>query len=495
MPETSQPATFCRQHFAALAIAVLALAAFNLLWRVNLELVSEWDESLYATSAWEMLRSGRWIATTFLGNVDYYNVKPPLNVWLLAASFKALGVNLVSMRIVSALSACCTVAVLMVWARRFMRQPLVALLAGVVLSACFAFVYVHAGRSGNTDSLFTLLILLTVVTLWAAQERPWSIVWLGPVAAGVFLLKGMAVLMPVAIILAVESWRYAHGRRREWRAVACAALLFVVPVGAWTWARWRVDQAHFLDRLFFYDFVGGTLTALEGHEGGLLYYADVLQKYHYDWLVAGAVALFLFPIPWSEVRKRLTFWREENETRILLWAWAAVTVLVPTLMQTKNSWYLQPFYPAFALGVASLIARGLVDPPDAPGRRRRQTYLAAIVVVAFLVAEGRLVAYSYSYRDLANSTQGLLLDAREQLAGHQVFGDRWNFAELFVLRALVGAEHRTAPDADAFLRESAAGSYFMSPRAIDRPELQMVGSNRRYWLYRRQDTSDSGETR
>src|ERR1700741_1914696 len=112
MSRVAPAARFTQQHFARLAVAVLALAAFNLVWRLNVEIVSEWDESLYGTSAWEMLRSGRWIATTFLGNVDYYNVKPPLNVWLLAASFKVFGVNLVSLRLVSVLAACCTVVVL-----------------------------------------------------------------------------------------------------------------------------------------------------------------------------------------------------------------------------------------------------------------------------------------------------------------------------------------------------------------------------------------------
>src|SRR5258705_7826191 len=121
-----------------------------------------------------MIRSGRWIGTTFLGDLDYYNVKPPLNVWLIALSFKALGASIVSMRLVSTLSACCTVAVLQIWVRR-LTQPAVGLLAGVVLASSFAFVYVHAGRSGNSDSLFTLLILLTVIALWAAQDRPWRI--------------------------------------------------------------------------------------------------------------------------------------------------------------------------------------------------------------------------------------------------------------------------------------------------------------------------------
>src|SRR5258705_8521453 len=141
MFRTDRAEMFVERHFATLAVGVVALAAFNLLWRLNAEIVSEWDESLYAISAMEMVNSGRWIGTTFLGNLDYYNVKPPLNVWLLAVSFKALGTNLLSMRIVSVLSSCCTVAVLQVWVRRLTR-PTVGLLAGVVLATSFAFVYV-----------------------------------------------------------------------------------------------------------------------------------------------------------------------------------------------------------------------------------------------------------------------------------------------------------------------------------------------------------------
>ena len=485
LPDTDPQASFFDRHFAILAIAVVGLAAFNLTWRLNAEIVSEWDESLYAMSAWEMLGSGHWIGTTFLGNIDYYNVKPPLNVWLIALAFKTFGANLVSMRIVSTLSACCTVGVLQVWVRR-LTQPSVGLLAGIVLATSFAFVYVHAGRSGNTDPLFTLLILLTAVALWAAQDRPWHIVWLGPLTAAVFLLKGMAVLMPLSIILAVEAWRRAHQRRREWIPLACALLLLAVPVGAWLWARWHLDQSRFLARLFFYDFIGGSLTVLEGHEGGLLYYLNVLQKYHYDWLLAGAVAWFMCgPIQWSVLRDRMRFWRGVTETSILLWSWATMTLLIPTLMRTKNSWYLQPFYPVYALGIAWLIVRGLTHGGNAPGFRRRRLVLATLLVIVFAVAEGRIAYYSYHYRDLAHSTQGLLLAEKTELRGHEIFRDRWNYAEMFVLRALVGAEHRPAADLEVFLHDSRPGNYFISAEPINRPDFYMVRSNGHQWLYRR----------
>jgi 4-amino-4-deoxy-L-arabinose transferase-like glycosyltransferase len=126
-----------RLPFALLATAVLCLAAFNLAFRQHVMPVQQWDESLYATTAWEMLQSGEWIATTFDGQLDYYNSKPPLNVWLIALSFKLFGINMVALRLPSLVAAFATVAIVVFWGRR-RHGELAALLAGLVLSTLFA---------------------------------------------------------------------------------------------------------------------------------------------------------------------------------------------------------------------------------------------------------------------------------------------------------------------------------------------------------------------
>ena len=116
-------------------------------------------------------------------------------------------------------------------------------------------------------------------------------------------------------------------------------------------ARYHLDGWEFLGRLFWYDFVARSATALEGHAHGPLFYLDILQKHHYDWLLAAAAALLLAPPAIGSVRLRQRL-AGAGRVPVLLAAWAAVTLLLPTLMQTKLPWYLNPFYPLFAMAVA-----------------------------------------------------------------------------------------------------------------------------------------------
>jgi len=192
---------FFDRHFVVLALAVLCLAAFNLAFRLGSEFVSEWDESLYAISAWEAVDKGSWIGTTFFGELDYYNTKPPLMVWLVALAFKAFGRSLTSLRLVPAISAWLTVAALQYWTKRWFG-PIVALIASLVLTTTFGFIYVHSGRSAVTDAPFTLVILLIVATLWAEKERPGLRAWLGRYLVAIGHFQGMAMwpIFPMSIL-------------------------------------------------------------------------------------------------------------------------------------------------------------------------------------------------------------------------------------------------------------------------------------------------------
>jgi len=476
-----------RLSFPVLAAAVLCLAAFNLTFRLHTDTLQQWDESLYAITAWEMLTSGDWIGTTYLGNLDYYNTKPPLNVWLIAASFKLFGVNLIALRIPSLVAAFGTVALVVLWGRRRLGKA-TALGAGLVLSTMYAFFYMHAGRSANTDAINALLVVLTVVTLWGARDRPWRLAWLGPILAAVFLLRGMAILLPVAIVVVDELATFGIRRRGRWVPTAAAVALFALPVGAWIFARWQVDEWRFLSQLFWYDFVARTIRPIENHPGSVFFYLGVLQKYHYDWIAAAAVVAVLYPVSRATLRA-LVSGGDDRRTRPgrLLLVWAAVALLIPTLVRTKMGWYLNPFYPVFAIAVGGLIAHAFRCAPDGPRWWRAPRVLALVAMIAFAAgfAEGRLIWHSYDHLKLSTSSQGILLAERDRLKGHVVFRRQLDRAEIFVLHAMVGATHSLAPDAEIFLRDSKPGDYLLTRRPRNDARLAVVRAAGEYVLYRR----------
>jgi 4-amino-4-deoxy-L-arabinose transferase-like glycosyltransferase len=310
-------------------------------------------------------------------------------------------------------------------------------------------------------------------------------VWLGPLLAAAFMLKGMGVLMPAAIVLVVELLRRKESRPpvRPWLV---AAALFAIPVGAWAVARWQVDGTAFFKVLFGYDFIARTVGVIEEHPGSWLYYLDVLQRNHYDWLIAGIAAIVLVPGPRRWIVEQLRLWRRDDRV-LICGTWMGLTLLIPTVMQTKLPWYLNEFYPVFAIATACLIVRGLTRVPMPSAPQGRQIALAAVVVMAAAVAEGKLIWYSFEHRDLAHSVQGLILGERDQLIGQRVFRQHWDRAETFVLSELVGAEQHDAPTLDVFMTESCAGDYLLASAALDLPELELIREGDTERLYRRRE--------
>jgi hypothetical protein len=220
-------------------------------------------------------------------------------------------------------------------------------------------------------------------------------------------------------------------------------------------------------------------TPLEGHVGGWLYYLNILQKDQYDWIAVAVLAAFAaFPV-WRRAASRSTVGRGAALTPELI-AWVVVTTVVPTLMRTKLAWYLNPFYPAFALGVACIVVGAYRTTSAHPWRRRT---IVGLVVAGLLLAEGRLIWYSLRTRDLGRSPQGLLLAERDALRSTTVFRAQWNHADRFVLEHLVGATPAVAGDVVRFMSLSRPGDCLLATSAHRGHHLRVVRSSRRWTLY------------
>jgi 4-amino-4-deoxy-L-arabinose transferase-like glycosyltransferase len=274
-------------------------------------------------------------------------------------------------------------------------------------------------------------------------------VWLGPLAAVAFLLKGMAVLLPLSIVAGgLALWRMP---RRVITPLATAIVLFALPTGAWAFARWRFDRWRFFDGLFNYDFVALVSRPLEGHGHGWLFYLNILQKDHYDWLVTAVVLLLVLGLARRDQHPlRIPGTRE---LRLLLAVWGCATLVIPTLMATKVAWYLNPFYPLFAIVVSAIVATA-IDAFQQPTQRRERIVIVTMVLLAFGVAESKLGWYSFKQRDLDGSMQGFFLESPEMVEGRRVLLEQWDPADHFVLTHIThgtpvtGNPHQLAAGAD-----------------------------------------------
>ena len=472
------------RRYKVLALAALALATFNLTFRLDRETVHVWDESLYATSAFEMLESGQLAVTTFQGAVDYANSKPPLNTWLIAGSFRLFGVNLVAMRLPAVLAAWLTVLVVYVWTRRHLGNA-VAALAVLVLGTTYGFLYVHSGRTANSDAHLTLLVTLAFVVLASARTRAWHTVALGPIAAGVFMLKGpaaLAFIAPFVVAHGVELRRAGTpliSRARPW---ALAAVLFSLPIGAWAYARWQFDGWLFFMQMLGYDALGRGLTAVEGHGGSPLYYLDVLQRYQYEWLVAAATAALLAPRAMPGLYRACV---ARHLPMSLVLGWVVGCFLVPTIVATKLAWYIAPVYPLFAMVVAAVV-HAAWQALAAQGDTTRARVLVAVVALAVLSAESKMAWTSFTKLDLDRSAQGLLIGHAELIRGRRVFAQTCPRPEWFLARA-AGARCLVARDIELYLAVSDPKDLWLDAPGNVNPALTAVVGNRRAALYARRN--------
>jgi hypothetical protein len=109
---------------------------------------------------------------------------------------------------------------------------------------------------------------------------------------------------------------------------------------------------------------------------------------------------------------------------------------------------------------------------------------AAVIALMLGVAEGKLLWYSFHYRDVRLSDQSPMLAERLQLREQPLYLERGSNAARFVAKAIVGAEPHSTTDRASFLRDSREGDYLLTAYPCQ-PELDVVRSSDRYSLCRR----------
>lgn len=325
----------------ALVIRLATLGAYPLM---------DTTEARYAEMARKMVETGNWLVPQFDYGVPFWG-KPPLSLWLTAASFRVMGISEFAARLPMFLVTLVIVGLIFSIARQrhgsgfgwgasalFVTSAMTFVLAGAVLM----------------DPVLTLGTTLAMVAFWRAvtgAHRLWGYGFFVGLAIGL-LAKGPVALLLVGIPVGI--WIVAH---RQWRIywqrlpVVTGTLLMLALSLPWYVLAERASPG------FLEYFLLGEHWKRFTEPGwtGDLYGSAHRQAYGTIWghaLVAVlpwslAIPVVLLRAKWRASMSALV--REPSRWSVYLIVWMLAPLLLFTLSGNILATYVYPGVPAFAL--------------------------------------------------------------------------------------------------------------------------------------------------
>lgn len=342
-----------------LAALLVLVAAAVLFFRLGQGPLLDFDEATYAEIAREIGVFHDFVHLHF--DFTPWLNKAPLYIWLTGGLFQLFGTSEFWARAVSAAAGAGVVGLTYLLGRTWLDRSAAA---GAALLLLLADLFVRAARFGTSDVLLTFWIYLGLYAYVRSRANPrwWYLV--GAAWGLGFMTKDIASLVgpaAVGVALVVDGGLRVLRRPPEPYLALALALAIVLP---WHVAVYLWQGSAFIQQYVGYMVVTRAQQQIEGHTGGLSYYALWSVIGFYPWAYAAAAGFLQHLL--VDVRAR----RASSAT-------AALTVIVLALytaVHSKLYWYIDPLFPAYALFAAGGIAWVL--------RRRGPVELAAVAVIA-----------------------------------------------------------------------------------------------------------------
>lgn len=353
-------------------------------WHVGTPVLHIWDEARLAVNAAEMLGSGDWLVTRYHGQPDLWNTKPPLLIWLQAASLQLLGYNTWAIRLPSVLAALATAWVIYRLGRYALGSRFVGIFAALILATSPGFNGTHVARFGDYDALLCLGLTATALNWYQyARQRRAGQLWLGSFWFAMALLtkSAAALLLLPAVALYAGIWpasRWVFGQGRTYAAVAVATL----PLAAFYGLR-EAAAPGYLAATWFNDWYG----RLSQHIVTVDYpWWMYVQRLAFPGLLSWSP--FLLVGIWAGTRGRELAAPKRDFARFATVYIVVLTGLI-SVARTRLPWYSAPIYPVAALlcaiGLEHLTQQCLVV------WHWPKQVIMSLLVLAFLLPGGLLL--------------------------------------------------------------------------------------------------------
>ena len=397
---------------------MIAAALFLSLFRLGAPKLFDVDEAVFSEATREMVISRNWITPTYNGANRYD--KPILFYWLMAASYKAFGVNEFGARFPSAVAAVLLGSSLFFFVKYFSGEQAARYAS---LPAVFSIYYLVYSRAAVTDMTLTLFIALSLFCFYrssseVSQDKTMHLYGFYLFSALAFLTKGLiGIVFPFGIALVFMAvTRGPGGMKRvfSFRGI----LLFAAVAAPWYLAEVAINGREFIDQFFIKHHFRRYTDVISGHRGPLYYYIPVIIVGFFPWISflpagirsawKGKNALHLFGLVWFAFVFLFFSFSTTKLPNYILPALPAASMLMGEGMSGEDPRWRR--YSFLAMGILSLLMGGAF----LIGRK----YLAALApadggwtlaIAAVSLAGGAVSLYSaFSKRDLYVPVAGLM---------------------------------------------------------------------------------------
>ena len=351
------------KQFATI-LFLLLVAGFVLLNSLSFPLF-EPDEARNSQLALNVIDSGQWMSLSLAD--DYYWDKPPLQIWMIAASYKAFGVSPFTTRLPGAIASLLTILILLVAGKRIVGFRSAAFGAAMLILTTG---FIVIGRYVTMDAALTTMTTATLLSGFIAirQRFEKSSAITAGIACGIgILIKGPVIAVLCFPPLIVSAWLLAkehnHTKtRNRW-------LWFLVPMGliAGPWfIAMAIIHPDFLTYFFWTHHV--------------VRFANGLNHFEPAWYYAIGIFLLMFPASYllpsvarfaTSRKPENRLWRTKEHGFLLLSAvWI---VLFFSLSQSKLPTYIVPAFPLVCLLMGVLIQRKIIQTNLVPPTSSKQS--------------------------------------------------------------------------------------------------------------------------
>jgi 4-amino-4-deoxy-L-arabinose transferase and related glycosyltransferases of PMT family len=263
---------------------------------------------------------------------QFWYDKPPMYYWLVAGSFKLLGINEYAARFPSAvLAVLCVLLVYGAAGRLFTERA--ALASGVILATSFEYFYI--GKAAVTDS--TLTFCLTAALLSFLGKRYYLFYVFAALAT---LTKGpIGFLFPGAIIFLWMALTHNFGELRRMK-VPAGLVIFLAVAAPWYWLMYKLHGAAFIDGFIGVNNIARFTTPEHTTTAAWYFFIPVLAAGFFPWtsLLPQAVRTVL--------KSRGT---SHYPSLLFLAIWAAFVFVFFSISGTKLVTYILPMFPPLAI--------------------------------------------------------------------------------------------------------------------------------------------------